>query len=75
MTSHRLPRVERVQIGLIVTLLAGAILAFGGAVWWARPAGALILLGLVAATLARAFTSGGLVLLRSPLSLLGLLAL
>ncbi len=75
MTSHHLPRIERLQIGLIVTLLAGAILAFGGAVWWARPAGGLLLLALVAATLARAFAGRGLVLLRSPLSLLGLCAL
>lgn len=75
MSSHRLPRVERLQITMIVALLAGAILAFGGAVWWARPAGGALLLGLVAATLARAFAGRGLVLLRSPLSLLGLCAL
>jgi hypothetical protein len=75
MTAHRVPRVERLQSGLIVALLAGAVLAFGGAVWWARPAGGALVLGLVAATLARARAEGGLVLLRSPLSPLAVLAI
>jgi hypothetical protein len=75
MTAHRLRRVAHLQALLIVALLAGAVLAFGGAVWWARPVGALLLLALVAATLAHAWGTGGLVLLKSPLSLLGLLAI
>jgi hypothetical protein len=66
---------DRVLCALIVVVVLGGTLGFGGAVWWFRP-------GLVAATfllvgtkLVRDLAAGRMPLLKSPLTFLGLLVL
>ncbi len=66
---------DRALAALLASTLVGATLAFGGAVWWARTAlGGLVAL-IALAMLARSALSGRLLLLKSPLAALGLLAL
>src|SRR6187551_3545432 len=65
----------RTQAALLIAILLGAILAFGGSVWWARPALATALTLLVLASLVRAALEGSWRLLRSPLTALGGLAI
>src|SRR5271157_3728707 len=66
---------DRVICALIVVLVPGSVLGFGGAVWWFRPvmAGAAFLL--VAIKLVQSLATGRMPILKSPLGLLGLLAL
>ncbi|MBX6314311.1 MAG: O-antigen ligase family protein, partial [Isosphaeraceae bacterium] len=60
---------------LVMLLVAGTTLAFGGAVWWGRPAVALLTTLLVLAWLFRLLLEGRWRLLKSPLTPLGVLAL
>lgn len=71
----RTPWLERAQAVLIVTILVGSTLAFGGAVWWARPALGLLLGMLAACSVARSVSAGRFVFLRSPLPAIGALAI
>src|SRR5438046_534043 len=79
--GHVIPRLrllaiaDRTLAALLATIVLGACLAFGGAVWWARPALAVLTAALMAAGLARALFQGSWRLLKSPLTLLGGLAL
>jgi hypothetical protein len=66
---------DRLLAVLVATLLLGTTLAFGGAVWWARPALAMLTLLVVVGVLVRVPLVGSLRVLKSPLSFLGLLAL
>lgn len=66
---------DRALSFLVATIVLGAALAFGGEVWWARPALAVLLMLLVLAWLVRIFLLGRWRLLKSPLASLGLLAL
>jgi hypothetical protein len=66
--------IERLQAGLILLVLVGTTLAFGGAVWWARPALAAIVSLLCLTSVVRATFSGSFTILKSPLTLLGGLA-
>lgn len=67
--------VDRLPSTLVATLIVVTTLGFGGAVWWARPAttAAAILLALSVAL--RAWQRRSWSLLRSPLGLLGALAM
>lgn len=67
--------VDRALAALIVLILVGTPLAFGGAVWWARIALGVATLLLVLTALVRAALAGRLRLLRSPLGLIGLMAM
>ncbi|WP_406700366.1 O-antigen ligase family protein [Singulisphaera sp. Ch08] len=60
---------------VLATLLVGTTLAFGGAVWWAGPVISGLTFLFVLACLLRIALEGKLRLLKSPLTLLGLLAL
>jgi len=60
---------------VLATLLAGTTLAFGGAVWWAGPVIVGLALLFALATLLRVLLEGKMRILKSPLTLLGLLAL
>jgi hypothetical protein len=60
---------------LLAALLFGTTLAFGGAVWWARPAVAVLTFLFVLALLVRIMLEGRLRVLKSPLTFLGVLAL
>jgi len=66
---------ERIAAALLIGLVMGAALGFGGAVWWFRPAFVIgaSLLGLT--ILIRNLATGEMPLLRSPLGPLGMLAL
>jgi hypothetical protein len=66
---------DRALAALVATIVLGASLAFGGAVWWARPALAALIALLVFAALARALFQGSWPVLKSPLTFLGALAL
>src|SRR5258707_5357426 len=59
----------------IVGLVLGTTLAFGGAVWWGRPIIAILTLLVVLTCLIRMLLQGTLRVLKSPLTLLGALAL
>ena len=67
-----LDRIVAVQVVLIV---AGTALAFGGAVWWMKPTLAVLATMLAITSAARAAMLGRLVVLRSPMTALGVLAL
>ncbi len=69
-----LTRAAQAQSILIGTIVLGTMLAFGGAVWWARPALAVALVLLVLAALVYAFAAGQWSILKSPLAPLGALA-
>lgn len=60
---------------MLATLLVGTTLAFGGAVWWAGPVISGLTFLFVMASLLRIALEGKMPLLKSPLTLLGLLAL
>jgi hypothetical protein len=66
---------DRAIAALIALLVLGSVLGFGGAVWWFRPFLVAATLLLVMAGLARHLAAGRMPLLKSPLGLLGLLAL
>jgi hypothetical protein len=66
---------NRIVTALVATLLLGATLAFGGAVWWAPIALAILTFLFAIAVLARIMLEGELRILKSPLTFLGLLAL
>ncbi len=66
---------DRVISGLIAMLVLGSVLGFGGVAWWFRPALAVIAFLLVAVKLVQALAMGRMPVLKSPLGLLGLLAL
>jgi hypothetical protein len=66
---------DRLVGALLVLLLVGTTLAFGGAVWWARPAIAAATLLLVATWMARVALDGRWRWLKSPLAPLGAMAL
>jgi hypothetical protein len=59
----------------LVALVFGSAACFGGTPWWFRPAAAALCLMLVGVKLVHYFIQGRVPLLKSPLSLLGLLAL
>ena len=59
----------------LVGLLLGTSLAFGGGVWWARPAMAGLTFAVVLAWLARSALGGSWRILKSPLSALAAMAL
>ncbi len=69
------PILDRVVAVLLVAIVFGTVVAFGGSVWWARPAIAMSTAWLVFASLARAALDGSCRLLKSPLMALGVLAL
>jgi hypothetical protein len=66
---------DRVICALIVVLVPGSVLGFGGAVWWFRPVMAVAAFLLVAIKLVQSLATGRMPILKSPLGLLGLLAL
>jgi hypothetical protein len=66
---------DRVQGALLVVLVLGSAVCFGGAVWWFPPAVAGLAFLLVATKLVQLLLVGRMPLLKSPLSLLGLLGL
>jgi hypothetical protein len=66
---------DRVMAAAVVALVFGSVASFGGAVWWFRPALAATTFVLVASKLVQQLLEGRLPLLKSPLCLLGLMAL
>jgi hypothetical protein len=74
-----LPRImmatDRVMATAVVALVFGSAVCFGGAVWWFRPAISAVTFVLVGSQLTQHLLKGRLPLLKSPLTLLGLLAL
>jgi hypothetical protein len=66
---------ETIQAGAIAGLVLGTTLAFGGAVWWARPMIAVLTVLAVLSSLVRMLLEGRMQVLKSPLTLLGGLAL
>src|SRR4051794_4542813 len=66
---------DRALAALVAPLPLGPALAFGGAVWWARPALAVLTALLLLASLLRAPLQGSWRVLRSPLAGLGALAI
>ena len=66
---------DRVICVLIVVLVLGSVLCFGGAVWWFRPMMSTGAFLLVAVKLAQSLVTGRMPILKSPLGMLGLLAL
>ena len=74
-----LPRIllatDRVLGTALVLLVLGSAVCFGGAVWWFRPAAAFTAFLLAGTMLVRLLVQGRSAFLKSPLTLLGLLAL
>jgi hypothetical protein len=66
---------DRVLITAMVGLVAGSGLCFGGAVWWFPPAMAGLASLMVASRLLQCAVEGRMAVLKSPLTLLGVLAL
>jgi hypothetical protein len=66
---------DRALAALIAVVVLGSVLGFGGAVWWFRPFLVAATLLLVMARLTQHLAAGKMPLLKSPLTLLGLLAL
>jgi hypothetical protein len=66
---------DRVLVVVVVALVVGSAVCFGGAVWWFRPAATCLCFLLVGTKLAQQLIEGRVALLKSPLTLLGLLAL
>jgi len=66
---------DRLLAVVLASLLAGTTLAFGGAVWWAGPAISGLTFVFALACLLRIALEGRLRLLKSPLTVLGVLAL
>lgn len=67
--------VDRLAAGLLIVLLTGTILAFGGRVWWGPFALAVLSTLVAAACLARMLLDGNMRLIASPLTFLGVLGL
>ena len=66
---------DRLLAALVVTTVLGSTLAFGGRVWWGPPALALLCLLLIVGCLTRALLEGRMTVIKSPLTVFGLLAL
>jgi hypothetical protein len=66
---------DRVLITAMVALVAGSGLSFGGAVWWFPPALASLASLMVMSRLVQCAIQGRMAVLKSPLTLLGVLAL
>ncbi len=66
---------DRLLAVTVVAIICGSVLFFGGAVWWFRPAAALLAFLLAATVLGRLLITGRLPVLKSPLTALGFLAL
>jgi hypothetical protein len=66
---------ERFVAALVVALLLGSAICFGGAVWWFRPVFAALALLLSAAMIVRLLLEGRMPFFKSPLTLLGFFAL
>ena len=66
---------DRVLAAALVVLVLGSVLAFGGAVWWFPPAVVGLTFLMVAVGSCSVLVQGRMPLLKSPLTLLGLLAL
>lgn len=66
---------DRVICALIVVLVLGSTVGFGGAVWWFRPVMAVAAFLLVAVKLTQHLLAGEMRILKSPLTPLGMLAL
>jgi hypothetical protein len=67
--------IDRVLAAAVVALVLGSALCFGGGVWWFRPAVAVLGFLLAGAKLTQLLIQGRIPLFKSPLSLLGSLAL
>jgi hypothetical protein len=65
---------DRAMGAILVALLLGSVICFGGDVWWFRPWFAALVFSLSVAMLIRLLARGQAELLKSPLGLLGLLA-
>ena len=65
---------DRLRLRMLVAVVIGSTLAFGGAVWWAGPVLGLAIAVLAMAGLVRAGLSGRIRVVASPLPILGLLA-
>jgi hypothetical protein len=66
---------DRLLAATIAVLLVGSAVCFGGAVWWYRPAAVFLAFLLAGGKLLQCLVAGRLPFLKSPLLLLGLLAL
>ena len=66
---------NRLLGALIGLLVVGSVLGFGGAVWWFPPVMAAAAFSLVVIKLAQCLAMGRMPMLKSPLGLLGLMAL
>jgi hypothetical protein len=66
---------DRVLLAVLVALVAGSAVCFGGAAWWFRPAAVALCFALVATKLAQQLLHGRIPFLKSPLTLLGCFAL
>ena len=66
---------ERVRSGLLIAVVVGTTLAFGGAVWWAGPVLGVAVIGLTTAGLVGAGLTGRVRVVLSPVPLLGLAAI
>jgi hypothetical protein len=66
---------DRVQTIAVVTLIFGSVACFGGAIWWFRPAVAVLVFLLVGAKLTQFVLIGRVPVFQSPLFLLWLMAL
>ncbi len=67
--------VDRILAIQLVAVITGTALAFGGAVWWMKPALAVMTVGLATTALIRSALIGRLFVLKSPLTAIGVLAL
>ena len=67
--------IDHLLTALVLALLLGSARLFGGAVWWFRPAVAVLASLLVVLKMTQLFLSGRMPFLKSPLTLLGLLFL
>ena len=66
---------DRVQSVAVVALVFGSAVCFGGAIWWFRPAAAVLVVILVGAKLTQLLLIGRVPVFQSPLFLLWLMAL
>jgi hypothetical protein len=73
--SRILTAIDAVLTALVVALVLGSALCFGGVVWWFRPVFASLALALSSAMLVRLLLERRLPILKSPLTLLAFLAL
>jgi hypothetical protein len=75
MRQRLLMGTDRLAAILLVALIAGTILAFGGRVWWGPPALAVLTLTLVMVGVTRCVLQGQIGILKSPITFLAVLAL